>query len=105
MYSVKRQQARLSNRHARDLLGGRITIIYNGFEVSANARFSEDFMFAGLTTERSETLNCDGSTTGTNARDNPNGLRFCGATFRAGEVPLAVQGVGLLHAAGTRLQK
>src|SRR5262249_50615624 len=49
-----------------------------GFEVSTNARFGKGFMFAGLTTERSETLNCDGSTTGTNARDNPNGLRFCG---------------------------
>ena len=54
------------------------TNIYNGFEVSANARFGKGFMFAGLTTERNETLNCDGSTTGTNARDNPNALRFCG---------------------------
>ena len=54
------------------------TNIYNGFEVSANARFGKGFMFAGLTTERSERLDCDGSTTGTNARDNPNGFRFCG---------------------------
>lgn len=54
------------------------TNIYNGFEVSTNARFAKGFMFAGLTTERSERLECDGATTGTNARDNPNGLRFCG---------------------------
>ena len=53
------------------------TNIYNGFEVSANARFSKGLLFAGLTTERSETLNCDGSTGGTTTRDNPNGLRFC----------------------------
>ena len=52
--------------------------IYNGFEVSGNARFGRGFFFAGVTTERRETLNCDGTTTSaTTPRDNPNGLRFC----------------------------
>jgi hypothetical protein len=52
--------------------------IYNGFEVSGNARFGRGFFFAGVTTERRETLNCDGTTTSTTTpRDNPNGLRFC----------------------------
>ncbi len=51
--------------------------IYNGFEFSANARFGKGFFFAGVTTERSETLDCDGSTSATQPRDNPNGLRFC----------------------------
>ncbi len=44
--------------------------IYNGFDVGANARFGRGFFFAGVTTERSETLNCD-------VRDNPNSERFC----------------------------
>src|SRR5262249_25366107 len=52
--------------------------IYNGFEVSTNARFGKGFMFAGYTVERTETLSCDGSTGGTTTRDNPNGYRFCG---------------------------
>jgi Carboxypeptidase regulatory-like domain len=53
--------------------------IYNGFEVSGNARFTRGFFFAGLTTQRSETLGCDGNTSTTqhNPRDNPNGDRFC----------------------------
>ena len=51
--------------------------IYNGVDVGANARFGRGFFFAGVTTERAETLNCDGSTGGTTTRDNPNGLRFC----------------------------
>jgi hypothetical protein len=45
--------------------------IYNGFEVSTNARFGKGFMFAGWTIERTETLSCD-------VRDNPNSFRFCG---------------------------
>jgi hypothetical protein len=44
--------------------------IYNGVEVGTNARFGRGFFFAGITTERSETLNCD-------VRDNPNSFRFC----------------------------
>jgi hypothetical protein len=52
--------------------------IYNGVEFSGNARFGKGFFFAGITTERRETLGCDGSTsTTTSPRDNPNGLRFC----------------------------
>jgi hypothetical protein len=44
--------------------------IYNGFDIGTNARFGRGFFFAGITTERSETLNCD-------VRDNPNSFRFC----------------------------
>jgi hypothetical protein len=53
--------------------------IYNGFEVSANARFGKGFVFSGVTTERTATADCDGqvSATGNTARDNPNALRFC----------------------------
>jgi protein involved in ribonucleotide reduction len=48
--------------------------IYNGVEFSGNARFGKGFFFAGITTERRETLGCDGSTsTTTSPRDNPNG--------------------------------
>jgi Carboxypeptidase regulatory-like domain len=59
---------------------------YNGFEVSANARFSKLLMFGGVTTDRRATTSCDGNTatnglpnvtSGTSARDNPNALRFC----------------------------
>jgi len=59
---------------------------YNGFEVSANARFNRVLMFGGVTTDRRATTSCDGSTntnsvpnatSGTSARDNPNALRFC----------------------------
>lgn len=48
------------------------TSIYNGVEVSANARFSRALFFGGVTTERRATTGCD-------ERDNPNGLRFCDA--------------------------
>jgi hypothetical protein len=51
--------------------------IYNGIEFSANARFGRGFFFAGVTTERRETLECDGTQGATTPRDNPNGLRFC----------------------------
>ena len=51
---------------------------YNGFEVSANARFSKLLLFGGVTTDHRAATECDGSTTAaTTARDNPNGLRFC----------------------------
>jgi hypothetical protein len=49
------------------------TSTYNGFEVSANARFSKMLLFGGVTTDRRETTSCD-------ERDNPNGLRFCDST-------------------------
>jgi Carboxypeptidase regulatory-like domain len=52
--------------------------IYNGVEFSGNARVGKGFFFAGVTTERRETLNCDGTQSATTSpRDNPNGLRFC----------------------------
>jgi Carboxypeptidase regulatory-like domain len=43
---------------------------YNGFELSANARFSKALFFGGINTERRASTSCD-------ERDNPNGLRFC----------------------------
>lgn len=46
------------------------TSVYNGFELSANARFSKALFFGGITTDRRATESCD-------ERDNPNGLRFC----------------------------
>jgi len=46
--------------------------IYNGFEVSANARFSKLLMFGGITTDRRASTTCD-------ERDNPNSARFCDA--------------------------
>ncbi len=47
--------------------------IYNGFEVSVNARFPRGFAFGGITTERDATDNCADLT-------NPNSLRFCSRT-------------------------
>jgi hypothetical protein len=46
------------------------TSVYNGFEVSANARFSKALLFGGITTDRRATTSCD-------ERDNPNDVRFC----------------------------
>ncbi|HXG86722.1 MAG TPA: TonB-dependent receptor [Vicinamibacterales bacterium] len=48
------------------------TSVYNGVELSANARFSKLLLFGGVTTDRRATESCD-------QRDNPNGLRFCDA--------------------------
>jgi hypothetical protein len=57
--------------------------IYNGIEVSANARRDKLVVFGGITTDRRASTECDGTTstaaTSNNARDNPNGLRFCDA--------------------------
>ena len=36
------------------------TRVYNGFEVSANARLPRGFVFGGVTTERTAINNCDG---------------------------------------------
>ena len=49
------------------------TSVYNGFEVSANARFTKLLLFGGITTDRRATTTCD-------ERDNPNSARFCDAT-------------------------
>jgi len=46
--------------------------IYNGFEVSANARFNKALFFGGITTDRRASTTCD-------ERDNPNSARFCDA--------------------------
>jgi hypothetical protein len=46
--------------------------VYNGVELSANARFNKLLLFGGVTTDRRASETCD-------ERDNPNGLRFCDA--------------------------
>ena len=53
--------------------------VYNGIEVSVNARLGRGFVFGGVTTERTATNNCDGPvTTAANATpSNPNNFRFC----------------------------
>jgi hypothetical protein len=51
------------------------TRIYNGFELSANARLPRGFVFGGVTTERTATNNCTDL-----ASSNPNNLRFCDQT-------------------------
>jgi hypothetical protein len=51
------------------------TRIYNGFEVSINARLPKGFLFGGITTERTATDNCTDLTA-----SNPNNLRFCEQT-------------------------
>jgi hypothetical protein len=53
--------------------------VYNGIEVSVNARLGRGFVFGGVTTERTATNNCDGpATTAANATpSNPNNFRFC----------------------------
>jgi hypothetical protein len=52
---------------------------YDGFEVSANARFAKLLLFGGVTSDHRPSSSCDGSTStsGLSARDNPNSLRFC----------------------------
>jgi hypothetical protein len=50
--------------------------VYNGVEVSVNARLGRGgFIFGGITTERSATNNCTDL-----ANSNPNNLRFCDQT-------------------------
>jgi hypothetical protein len=61
------------------------TRVYNGVEVSVNARLSHGgFMFGGITSERTATNECDGPVS-TTSFTNPDNLRFCDKTppFRA----------------------
>jgi hypothetical protein len=54
--------------------------LYNGFEISLNARLPHGgFIFGGITTERTATNNCDGPvpTTANASPSNPNNYRFC----------------------------
>jgi hypothetical protein len=54
--------------------------VYNGIEISANARFgSRAFVFGGITTERTATNNCDGPgpTAASATPSNANNFRFC----------------------------
>ena len=55
------------------------TVSYNGFEVTGNVKRDKLIVFGGVTTDRRVSTSCDGDTTATTARDNPNGLRFCDA--------------------------
>jgi hypothetical protein len=52
---------------------------YNGFEVTGNVKRDKLIVFGGVTTDRRVSTSCDGDTSATTARDNPNGLRFCDA--------------------------
>jgi Carboxypeptidase regulatory-like domain len=60
----------------------RNTRVYNGFEVSVNARLSRGFVFGGITSERTATDNCDGpvTTAANGTPSNPNNYRFCQQT-------------------------
>jgi hypothetical protein len=49
------------------------TRVYNGVEVSLNARFPRGFAFGGITTEREAAASCADIT-------NPNSYRFCDRT-------------------------
>src|SRR5262249_54778814 len=54
--------------------------VYNGVELSVNARFARRaFVFGGVTTERTAINNCDGpvTTTANTTPSNPNNFRFC----------------------------
>jgi hypothetical protein len=55
------------------------TRVYNGIELSVNARLGRGFLFGGVTTERTATNNCDGpvTTTANATPSNPNNYRFC----------------------------
>jgi hypothetical protein len=50
---------------------------YNGVEFTFNARGAKYLLFGGITTDRRVSTTCDGDTSATTGRDNPNGLRFC----------------------------
>ncbi len=77
MYSLNANKVGVATDNLRTFSDVNRTI-YNGFEVSANARFSKLLFFGGITTDRRASTDCDGSTNATNtARDNPNGNRFC----------------------------
>ena len=71
MYSLNANKVGVATDNLRTYSSINRTI-YNGFEVSANARFSKALFFGGVTTERRATESCD-------ERDNPNSLRFCDA--------------------------
>jgi hypothetical protein len=71
MFSLNQNKVGVATDNLRTFSGVN-TSVYNGFEVSANARFSKALFFGGVTTDRRATTSCD-------ERDNPNGLRFCDA--------------------------
>ena len=61
---------------------------YNGVEFTGNARGSKYVVFGGVTVDKRVNNACDGdnNTDGTSPRDNPNNLRFCEATYAAGDI-------------------
>jgi hypothetical protein len=71
MFSLNQNKVGVATDNLRTFSGVN-TSVYNGVELSANARFSKVLFFGGITTERRATTSCD-------ERDNPNGLRFCDA--------------------------
>jgi len=77
MYSLNASKVGVATDNLRTFSDVNSTT-YNGFEVSANARFTKLLLFGGVTTDRRASTECDGSTTAaTTARDNPNGRLFC----------------------------
>jgi len=77
MYSLNTNKVGVATDNLRTFSDVNRTI-YNGVELSANARFTKLLLFGGITTDRRASTDCDGSTTAANtARDNPNGRRFC----------------------------
>ncbi len=55
------------------------TRVYDGVEISVNARLPrQGFVFGGVTTERTNSVSCDGPSSGSQFT-NPDTLRFCDA--------------------------
>ena len=53
------------------------TRVYNGLEVSINARLGRGFAFGGITHERTAVDNCTDITNTTFTNNNPNNRRYC----------------------------
>ena len=67
MYSLNANKVGVATDNLRTFSDVNRTI-YNGFEVSANARFSKLLLFGGITTDRRAPTDCDGSTNATPPR-------------------------------------
>ena len=63
---------------------------YNGIEFTANLRRDKFILFGGVTTDRRISTSCDGDTSATTSRDNPNGLRFCESNLATSGQPATV---------------
>jgi hypothetical protein len=69
MYSLNANKANTPTDNLRTYSSINRTT-YDGFEVSATARFSKVLFFGGVTTDHRPSASCD-------ERDDPNDLRFC----------------------------